>query len=114
LIHDQLDSWTDWLQAVNSKETISRKCNIHYKHTYQTTLAATRGQGAALAERYEIVDDLSSGRLVQLLKQTVNLPTVGYLVLPPIAQQTQRAKVFADLIDSTLQGVQDYFRLDDV
>jgi hypothetical protein len=48
------------------------------------------------------------------LKQTVNLPAVGYLVLPPIAQQTQRAKVFVDLIDSTLQGIQEYIRLDDV
>jgi hypothetical protein len=31
LIHDQLDSWTDWLQAVNSKETISRKVTFIIK-----------------------------------------------------------------------------------
>ena len=112
LIHDQLNSWTDWLHAVNSRQTISKKSNIYYKDTYQAILAATKGQGIVLAERYEIADELSSGRLIRLLKHSVNLPAGGYLVLPPIAQQTQRAKIFVDLIDLTLQGFQDYFRPD--
>ena len=102
LLHDQANIWPNWFQLFEQTESKSRVSNIYYTDTYQAVMAARTGQGVALAEYYEVAQDLSSGRLIRMLEQSIPLEAGGYLITPPESQQTLRSRVFVEFIDQYL------------
>ncbi len=109
LLHDRANAWVGWFRAAGIDESRGRGGNIYYRDTYQSIQAARMGQGVALAEFYDVADDLAAGRLQKPYDMAIEIEAGGYLVTRPEAQQSLRSRVFVDYIDQHLAELGAYF-----
>jgi LysR family glycine cleavage system transcriptional activator len=110
LLHDRANAWVDWFRGEGIAEHRSRTANIYYRDTYQAIHAAQLGQGVALAEYYEVANDLAAGRLVKPYDKSIEIEAGGYLITRPEAQQSLRSRVFVEFIDQHLEQLGGYFK----
>ena len=90
LLHDDAGSWQRWLAAVGEAGGSSSR-NLYFFDSSLAINAARQGYGIVLADTLEVSDDLRSGRLVPLLRQSVPAPHAYYLLADPVHLQTRRA-----------------------
>ncbi len=109
LLHDKARGWTHWFNQFASGEIKGQGANIYYSDNYQSLMAARIGQGVALAEYYEVAEDLTSGQLMLLHNKGIEMGIDSYLVLPKKDRQTLRGRVFADFIEQHLDELANAF-----
>ena len=67
LIHDHFDpAWDKWADAVGLDRSHLGPVDLKYRDSAVLITAAIDGQGAALARRLLVADDLAAGRIVRL------------------------------------------------
>lgn len=90
LLHDEADSWRRWLAAVGEAAATARQ-NLYFFDSSLAIGAARQGHGVVLADILEVSEDLRTGRLVRLFKDSVPAPHAYYLLAEPADIQSRRA-----------------------
>lgn len=81
LLHDQFSpSWDKWANAVGLDPSEVAAAEVSYRDSAVMITAAIDGQGAALARRVLVADDLDAGRVVRLDDTIVSLERALYFV----------------------------------
>lgn len=82
LLHDSHDLWPQFLSATFPRGAPPVQKNTRFNQTSLAIEAAIAGQGLALASRFFVVEDLVSGKLVQVLGAEFRTDSDFYLVAP--------------------------------
>lgn len=82
LLHDSHSLWTEYLERAFSGTAPPSSQNIRFNQTSLAVEAAVAGQGLALANRFLVEDDISSGRLVPILPVELRTGDDFYIVYP--------------------------------
>jgi LysR family glycine cleavage system transcriptional activator len=77
------DDWRHWLEAAGVEREVDSRGGMTYQSSAMAYAAAVEGQGFAIAQRFLVADDLSSGKLVAPFRQTVDMGDYTYYLLTP-------------------------------
>lgn len=77
------DDWRHWLEAAGVEGEVDARGGMTYQSSAMAYAAAVEGQGFAIAQRFLVEDDLSSGKLVAPFRQTVDMGDYTYYLLTP-------------------------------
>lgn len=107
LLHDTLNSWSDWFTAMD----VPLPENVRQIFFYSTNLAQTaarQGYGVALCNPFEIQEDLAQGRLIKLLNRTIPEAQSYYLLTHKAERQPLRARLFEEWIKKVVRDDMPY------
>ena len=108
LLHDQmLDvAWSDWLKAAGVTRNAPAQ-DMSFSHTGNAIDAAISGRGLALGRLPLVVDDLSTGRLVQPFPK-LGQSEYAYYLLRPHRSRTSKGldQIVSWLLDESRKSVQ--------
>ena len=84
LLHDQFDpAWGRWADSVGLERSHLGVANVKYRDSAVLITAAIDGQGAILARRLLVRDDLDTGRVIRLDNSIVSLDRALHFVCRP-------------------------------
>lgn len=82
LLHDAHNFWPQFLERTYPEGVVNSAKNIRFNQTSLAIEAAIAGQGLALASRFFVQEDISSGRLVRPFATELRVGSDFYLVSP--------------------------------
>ncbi len=102
LIHDESivdvalrPSWEEWLRIAGATNVVGAK-SLHFGNTTLALEAALGGQGAVLAPRQLVTDDVAAGRLVIPFDVTISPRYFYYLAAPEAIADRPAVRAFRD------------------
>ena len=101
LLDDAHNSWDRWFESMGQAGAVIDK-RTRFFNTTLALNAARQGHGAALGNPLEIREDIKDGRLVQLIDASVPESNNYYLLAPPAASESLKARLFEDWIRQRL------------
>lgn len=101
LLHDRLNQWQLWFKAQNL-EYQPIKQHTYFDHAYQAIEAARLSMGIALAEPFEVKEDIKNGRLTTVLDTAFTVGQTVYLVCDEENYVSLRARLFIERVKEWL------------
>lgn len=94
------EDWGFWLASTGADKLVDARSGMTYQSSAMAYMAALEGQGFAIAQRFLVEDDLTSGKLVAPFRQAVDMGDFTYYLLTPAdrAESTSMATFRAWLL----------------
>ncbi|MGO4765664.1 transcriptional regulator GcvA [Cupriavidus sp. 2KB_3] len=94
------EDWGFWLASTGADKLVDARSGMTYQSSAMAYMAALEGQGFAIAQRFLVEDDLTSGKLVAPFRQAVDMGDFTYYLLTPVdrAESTSMATFRAWLL----------------
>jgi len=77
------EDWGFWLASTGADKLVDARSGMTYQSSAMAYMAAVEGQGFAIAQRFLVEDDLTSGKLVAPFRQAVDMGDFTYYLLTP-------------------------------
>lgn len=104
LLHDQFDpAWDRWAESVGLDCMFEHSNSVQFNNMALLIAAAIEGQGAMIARRILIEDDLKSNRLLRLDHTKVSIERALFLVCRNGDQERPGLRQFKDWVIATLK-----------
>jgi len=97
LLHDRLNQWPTWFKSQGLSYVKPRQ-NTYFDHAYQAIEAARLGMGVALAEPFEVREDMKSGRLSTVFDHSFTVGESAYLVCEDSVQHSARTRLIIEAL----------------
>ncbi|AQQ66240.1 hypothetical protein Mag101_00165 [Microbulbifer agarilyticus] len=102
LLHDRQQQWRGWFTAQGVEYTPAIQ-GVTVDYAYQAIEAARLGMGVALADRLEVSEDLTSGRLATVIERPYTIGQFLYLVSDHHGAMHDRARLVLESVFQWLE-----------